>query len=764
MAGDIRYDVGVSVGNALRNLSTLSDKIQKVGEDFDGLASASRNAAAVLTAALGGLITSAASFADQMADVAAANETSIASVLGLSAAMQAAGGNADSVGRLFQSLSNNIDAANGGNMKMVETFGRLGISIQDLGSMGQDQIRNNLIKAIAEIQDPAERSAKAVEVFGKAAMGMNFKQLAADIEENTSKYAQYEENIKLAADAFDTMASIIKDLKIAATIAFEPLFKYVKDLKPNMDLLVTVIRALAAALGLAVGASVLAGFAKLIALVKTLTVVARANPIIAIASAVLGIAGAMGVLDTATTSVEESQAGVTKETEKTAEKVEKVKRDQSGINDAIQKQRDTLSQVREQFERQLQNVKDKVKFEGDALKLSEEQKKIAEQINGIEQNTQNALISLKQKYEAMDAPARKARQADYQKERELILQNSEATKKAVEQNIGQQQRFISVIKDLQATSAAYNDIQIQLFENSVKSNAELQTINDKIASESKLIEITKIRAALMAQTAGLSEEEKAKVIDVISIATTQTGLLKKNYEEINAEIAEYIKIQGEQGVISQETAAKILAATEKQRSAFAVSAGALTESNRYITEQARTFQSGWTKAFNEYIDNATNAAQIAQNIFRKATQGMEDLIVGFAKTGKFEFKNFVASMAEELLRSQVRQLMSQLFQVGGAKIGGGGGLLGGSIIPGILAGGGPVADNRPYIVGEQGPELFIPNSAGQMVPNRGLTNASSVTYNINAIDAMSFKEMIARDPSFIHAVAMQGSKSIPARR
>jgi hypothetical protein len=40
---------------------------------------------------------------------------------------------------------------------------------------------------------------------------------------------------------------------------------------------------------------------------------------------------------------------------------------------------------------------------------------------------------------------------------------------------------------------------------------------------------------------------------------------------------------------------------------------------------------------------------------------------------------------------------------------------------------------------------------------------SNVTYNINAVDAMSFKQMIAQDPSFIHAVAMQGAKGIPGR-
>ena len=38
---------------------------------------------------------------------------------------------------------------------------------------------------------------------------------------------------------------------------------------------------------------------------------------------------------------------------------------------------------------------------------------------------------------------------------------------------------------------------------------------------------------------------------------------------------------------------------------------------------------------------------------------------------------------------------------------------------GLLAAGGPAAAGRPYIVGEQGPELFIPGASGTVLPNGG---------------------------------------------
>ncbi len=59
----------------------------------------------------------------------------------------------------------------------------------------------------------------------------------------------------------------------------------------------------------------------------------------------------------------------------------------------------------------------------------------------------------------------------------------------------------------------------------------------------------------------------------------------------------------------------------------------------------------------------------------------------------------------------------------------------GSIGSGIAnifrADGGPVAGNSPYIVGERGPELFIPQTSGTVVPNHQL-GGSTIVFNINA--------------------------------
>ncbi len=91
-----------------------------------------------------------------------------------------------------------------------------------------------------------------------------------------------------------------------------------------------------------------------------------------------------------------------------------------------------------------------------------------------------------------------------------------------------------------------------------------------------------------------------------------------------------------------------------------------------------------------------------------------------------------------------------------------------------LASGGPAKAGQPYIVGEEGPELFIPNNSGTVIPN-DITEAMAggpafgggggmVTYNINAVDAPSFQALVASDPQFIYAVTQAGARTIPGSR
>lgn len=67
-------------------------------------------------------------------------------------------------------------------------------------------------------------------------------------------------------------------------------------------------------------------------------------------------------------------------------------------------------------------------------------------------------------------------------------------------------------------------------------------------------------------------------------------------------------------------------------------------------------------------------------------------------------------------------------------------------VPPGRASGGPVSANRPYLVGERGPELFAPSSSGHIIPNHALGGGSSIVVNItaNGTSEREFADMVLR--------------------
>jgi hypothetical protein len=59
------------------------------------------------------------------------------------------------------------------------------------------------------------------------------------------------------------------------------------------------------------------------------------------------------------------------------------------------------------------------------------------------------------------------------------------------------------------------------------------------------------------------------------------------------------------------------------------------------------------------------------------------------------------------------------------------------------ANGGPMSAGSPYIVGERGPELVVPNQAANVVPNDQL-NGGNFTINISANDTAGFDELLTK--------------------
>ena len=81
-----------------------------------------------------------------------------------------------------------------------------------------------------------------------------------------------------------------------------------------------------------------------------------------------------------------------------------------------------------------------------------------------------------------------------------------------------------------------------------------------------------------------------------------------------------------------------------------------------------------------------------------------------------------------------------------------------------FANGGDPPVGRASIVGERGPELFVPRTAGTIIPNHALSSlgGSQVVnnYNIQAIDVKSFEDRIMGSNRAVWAANTYANKTL----
>ena len=141
---------------------------------------------------------------------------------------------------------------------------------------------------------------------------------------------------------------------------------------------------------------------------------------------------------------------------------------------------------------------------------------------------------------------------------------------------------------------------------------------------------------------------------------------------------------------------------------------------------------------------------IAKTIERLALLALEKLIIDKI----FGKQKSQVSVEKEITREKQKQVALQALLMA---MGGGGG--GGGSFFGFFAKGGAVAKNKPIVVGENGAELFIPNSTGQITQSArgtgGNGGGTTVNFNINTVDASGFEDLLIRSRGTISSLINQ---------
>lgn len=140
-------------------------------------------------------------------------------------------------------------------------------------------------------------------------------------------------------------------------------------------------------------------------------------------------------------------------------------------------------------------------------------------------------------------------------------------------------------------------------------------------------------------------------------------------------------------------------------------------------EAGHSISDGLVTGFDKINTQMHDLATVTENALVGAFNSAEEALVSFANSGKFSFNDFASAIIKDITRIIARLLILKAVEAIGGAFSGGGTTAASSAsnfaVPNVgeYAEGGVAQANKPYIVGEKGPELFMPGHTGSVVPH-----------------------------------------------
>lgn len=606
-----------------------------------------------VSAAMVALTAKTVAYADEVTDVADANDLAVSSVMALGTALAVSGGKADNAGKMLSSFSAKIDNAAQGNEEAQKTFQRLGVSLSDIANSTNEQLLDKVVQKLASMTDPITRNALAMEVFSKAGKNISWNQFAQQLDESRRKYEENEAGIRAMADAADNLQLIMKSLmgEVARGVGedLKLVVDYLKEMADSTKGVGDVFRTVF-------------------------------ETVVVIASDIAFVFGRI------TATFDRFKLGITASGEEVAAFWKK-------YNEESEQARNNLDRF---------------------------QRKILD-------NSPNA-----------DADAQKGGLYGQSKSGAGAQRVIEETKK--------NQEMLRAAKLLSDEYRSQQNIQLQ-------------------------------QLAIAGQMAGMTQNE-------VQVQQAVNAVIKSTQSSVEA-IAKRREDAAGRGASGQ-----VLAEYDKQIAKIYELQDVYIEMSRNVAlatiETQRTFEFGWKKAFDQYREDAYNYGKMGEDMFRSFTGNMESALDRFVETGKLSFGDLAKSIIQDLLKIQLRMLMMQGISsmfggIGGLFAGMGAGASAGGVesistsawMAGAFADGGSPPVGVPSLVGERGPELFVPNRPGTIIPNNQLGDmlgGGGVTYNgpyianLSAIDTQSATQFLAKNQMAVWSANQNAQRSLPVSR
>lgn len=703
-----------------------SKQFKKSLREANQTAESLKTGVAIAGAALVAFGANALSVADEISDLADANDTTVGSIIELQHALEMSGGKADSAGKLLSSFTNSIDGAAQGSDKLRDSFKSVGVSISDLANLSADELKTKTLAGLAGIDDAVRRNAVAMDLFGKAAKGVDFSTLGSSAEALKGKYDAQAEAVKDAAAAFQKIKVFIIDMQLAAMQAMQPVSKLIDSLptENRVDAMSKAFTVLGEAIFTAFAVRAVLGVK---ALSTQLIALAATNPYL---FAFLTSAAAYK----AYSSTNESQAthpnmageeggalifklGGAFAGRPTAEQAAKA---ESGYNFGGQgfPQTDLSSDTTGGIRRILGLTEAQKKVIADAKKAAEDAKKLEQDF-------------VEELEKAIDRQRKYNNEIDNLKSLQLD-KNKQIVDEYYDQN---------ALLDLEGRRYKLSDNQYQQEKLTLTQKIELRKINAQAIQDES--------AAMVELSRASSEDyERAKGIfdqKVLNIQKT-------------AEMQKIVAV--ELGVVETQ------------------------QLNESIARQ-HSWAEGWEDAMRRYEEASKKASDRGGAAFEMVVSSMDSALSKFVETGKLNFKDLIGTMIKQMLLMEMKAKASSIFSMlantflsavtgfSSSAAAGVNASAGAGFGANMAASGGYI--DSPTIVGENGAELFVPRTAGTVIPNgawqsqvsgggSGMTINGNYIANMSAIDTQSGMQFLAKNRDTIWAAYQSANRSVPISR
>lgn len=707
-------DLQKAFNNLGGNLGGLKNAFQAIGGSM-GLS----------LAGIGALMHGTMALGDEVSDLSKGFGITIAKTLQFKEALTQAGGNGEQAAKVLSTLFGKIEEAQGGNEKAISTFEQIGLTFEELRAMRPEEAINKVVDGLKGVGNEFERVKLIKELLGRGGIGVSLDELSERLGMSLVEFKQAEKALETFGTLSDSLKESLTNLKIAFAELVQP---FVGDGK-----FVINVNEFKAAMVAVTAAGVVSGMFKLVeafvllnkALKTTASLgiaISAAGGIKGIAMAGAGLAAYFGAKAAFDMSDEEAAAAPAAAGETPA-----APNKPTGRNPDPAKRGSDAAVARVALAKQMLEI-EKQRGELKIKALSQDQLTV-----------DLAEVELKRKEEVARAQA-------------------ELNTNLAKENLSNREKGAFAAQYNTAIAMANQKAKEQIDYLLAAREKELRILKEKTAYEMEKYKLDAAGIILDVQRIGMTEKQYAYAQEILN--------WERRRVEINQQLIDAKNQYGE-GERYDAEAERINKVLEAERALHELRMQSIQDKENQV--RANQILTDSEKAgFDTMVGNLQSLGQHSKAAFAAwKAMAIAQTIIDTYSSAVASYKSLAgipyvgpalgftaAAIAVAAGMARVAAIRSTQYQ-GRAK-------------------GGVMTANQPYLVGEEGAEMVIPNQSSMVVP-AGRTaammgNTPSVVYNgtviqnMQAIDTQSAAQFLARNKESVYAANLSAARGLPQSR